>query len=318
MHELLPYLPAHAMALVFAAVLAEQAGVPIPSFAVVVAAGTLAARGGARFDALVGVAVIAALIANLAWYAAGRRYGGVVLRLLCRISLSPDTCVRLTEGIFQRWGLASLLVAKFVPGFSLVAPPIAGAVRMPVARFIVASMAGTLLWSATWLTLGVLFRDQLGVLFAWLAERTPLAVLLLAAALAVYIGWRGWQRRRVARTLAVPRIGVEALRRRLAEASPPLLIDVRSALMLADQPMLPGASAASLEALEAGTVELPGSREVVCYCACPNEASAARAAAALIARGITAYALAGGVDAWVAAGAPLQPPGLSSAAFPAA
>ena len=65
------------------------------------------------------MAVLACLIADSGWYLAGGRYGGRVLRLICRLSLTPDSCVSQTESVFDRWGARSLIVAKFVPGFTI-------------------------------------------------------------------------------------------------------------------------------------------------------------------------------------------------------
>ena len=74
------------------------------------------------------------MIGDASWYIAGRAYGGRVMKLLCRISLTPDICVSQTQRSFERWGAKALLVAKFVPGLSMIAPPLAGATAHEPAR----------------------------------------------------------------------------------------------------------------------------------------------------------------------------------------
>jgi len=301
------HLPEHGALLVFLAVLMEQAGLPLPSFAVVVAAGALIATGAVPALPVLAAAAAGALLANLAWYAAGRRYGQTVLRLLCRISLSPDTCVRMTESIFERWGLASLLLSKFLPGISLVAPPVAGAVRMSPLRFVAASTAGTLLWAGVYLSLGYLFRDQIDQVFDYGRRHLQVVLLVAAALLLLYIAYRAIQRWLVAAGAAVPRIGVDELLLRLAAEPVPIVLDVRSQLLQDERGRIPGALPVELEELRRSPPPLPYDRDIVTYCSCPNDVSAVRAARALRRRGyVRAMALRGGAEAWIAA---LGPPG---------
>src|SRR5262245_20014397 len=74
--------------------------------------------------------VSGALIAELALYWCGLRYGQRFLGLLCRLSFSPDFCVRRTEEVFARVGPWSLLFAKFIPGLSLITVAMAGVSKM--------------------------------------------------------------------------------------------------------------------------------------------------------------------------------------------
>ena len=298
-------LPEHGALLVFLAVLLEQGGVPLPSFTVLVAAGALVADGQVSASAVLASAVLAALLANMAWYLAGVRFGQKVLRLLCRISLSPDTCVRMTQSIFQRWGLASLLFSKFVPGISLVAPPIAGAVGMPLLRFLSASSAGTLLWGGIYLSLGYLFRDQITLVFDYGQQHLQVVLHVLAAMLLLYIAYRAVRRWLVVRGAGVSRIGVEELRGLLAAAPAPVILDLRSELLREDQLGIPGGLVVELGQIEgkgALPYDLPYDRDIITYCACPNDISALRAAQALRRRGyLRVAALRGGADAWSAA-----------------
>ena len=309
MDALIRHLPQHSALLVFLAVLLEQAGLPLPSFAVLVAAGALALSGDASLPLLLVVSTVAALCANLGWYFAGRRLGQRVLRLLCRISLSPDTCVRGTQHIFERWGIAALLVAKFLPGISLVASPVAGVVSMPLPRFLAASVAGTLLWSTAYLGLGYLLHGQIDLAFAYTRAHLHQALAMAAGLFCVYLAWRGMQRWR-AWGAAVPRIDIAELRKLLGSTPPPVLLDLRSIQWRGGQGAIPGARSVELQALRRIAAGFPHDREIVTYCGCPNDVSALHAARELRRLGfMRVRALRGGVDAWVAAGGVLEPSG---------
>ncbi|HZR34304.1 MAG TPA: VTT domain-containing protein [Nevskia sp.] len=299
-------LPEHGALLVFLAVLLEQGGVPLPSFTVLVAAGALVASGQVSAPAVLAAAVAAALVANLGWYLAGVRFGQKVLRMLCKVSLSPDTCVRMTQSIFVRWGLASLLFSKFIPGISLVAPPIAGAIRMPALRFLAASSFGTLLWASVYLALGYVFRDQIDRVFDYGREHLQVVLHVAAALLLAYVAYRAVQRWLIARGGGVPRIDVAELRRLLEQQPQPLVLDLRSELLREDQAGVPGSVPVELAVLEArgqpAAYDFPYDRDIVTYCACPNDVSAVRAARALRRRGYArAVVLRGGAEAWSAA-----------------
>jgi membrane protein DedA with SNARE-associated domain/rhodanese-related sulfurtransferase len=297
-------LPEHSALLVFLAVLLEQGGLPLPSFTVLVAAGALIAGGQVFAVPVLAAAVLAALLGNLAWYAAGWRFGQKVLRMLCRVSLSPDTCVRMTQSIFQRWGLASLLFSKFLPGISLVAPPIAGAVRMPLLRFLAASAAGTLLWAGVYLTLGFVFRDQIDLVFDYGRRHLQVVLHVAALLLLLYIVYRAVRRWLMVRGAGVPRIEASELRNLLALQPPPLILDLRSELLREGLQSVPGGMTVQLAQIESAAAlpfELPFDRDIVTYCSCPNDVSALRAARALRRRGYPrAMALRGGGEAWAA------------------
>src|SRR6478736_3715666 len=144
-------------------VLLQQLGLPIPAVPTMMVAGALAGAGKMSGAAAFVLSVAASLVADLAWFWAGRRFGYPVLRFLCRVSLSPDTCVRQTEGIFERWGFYSVVLSKFVPGFATVAPPIAGALRMRAGAFVVASIASAALWVGAAMSVGYLFAPQIEI-----------------------------------------------------------------------------------------------------------------------------------------------------------
>src|SRR5689334_8858852 len=193
-------------------VLLQQLGLPIPAVPTMMIAGALAGMGKMSGAAAFVLSVAASLVADLAWFWAGRRFGYPVLRFLCRVSLAPDTCVRQTEGIFERWGFYSVVLSKFVPGFSTVAPPIAGALRMSVGGFVMASIASAALWVGVAMGTGYLFASQIELVLAWMASHLALATLAIAAVAIAYILVKAWQRWRLARFVNAAIIDIDELR----------------------------------------------------------------------------------------------------------
>ena len=257
----------YGVALVFANVLAEQLGLPIPAVPTLIVAGALAAQGILSGPRVLLVSVAASLAADLVWYELGRAQGYRVLRTLCRVSLSPDSCVQQTESFFQRYGLTSLLFAKFVPGFSTVAPPLAGATRARMSSFLAWDAAGSLLWAGSAFALGAIFHRAIDRVLAALASFGSGATVLLAAALALFIAWKYLQRRRFYRVLRMARITPEELHRAIERGESPVVVDVRSAsARRADPRRIPGARQLELANLEAGLHDLPADREIVLYC----------------------------------------------------
>ncbi len=307
MESLLASLVHYGAAFVGGNVFLQQLGLPVPSVPTMIVAGALAAGGRLSLPVTLAAAVLASVVADLVWYAAGRRYGYRVLRLLCRISLSPDTCVRETEGIFERWGFYSLVVSKFVPGFSIVGPPIAGALKMPLPRYLAATTASAVLWAGAALCAGWLFAGQVGMLLAWIASNAALAAAVALVALALYVGWKAWTRWRLARLVDMARIEAHELAAALAEDPQPVVVDVGTTLVHRSRPHIRGARLMDLDAIARAVESFPHDRDIVFYCACPNEASARRAAQILRSKGFTRVRpLAGGIDGWLAGGGEVE------------
>ena len=325
MHDLIALVVAHGAWLVFVVTFAARLGVPVPAAPLLVIAGALAvgpsnagaaagvAAGTAAGAALTifGLAIIANLLGDAAWFWAGRRHGYKVLKLLCRISISPDSCVRQSETFITRWGGASLIVAKFVPGVSVVAPPMAGALGMSALTFLGWEMLAAAIWAGMLMAMGAVFSAQIQQVLDLLSSLGVAALEALAVvvfAYLVYLGWRTWRRRVFLRAVTMVRIEVADLRALLDGEPAPVIIDVRSdGGRAADARRIPGAIAVALGEIEARVTELRAlagaDREIVLYCNCPNEASAALAARAFAKAGFTRVRpLAGGLDAWVAAG----------------
>ncbi|MFI5198681.1 MAG: DedA family protein, partial [Thermoanaerobaculia bacterium] len=228
MNELRTLVLQHGIGFVFLNVLVEQLGIPIPAVPTLLVGGALAADGRLSFGRLLAAAFVATVAADTVWFLLGRRFGQKVLKTLCKLSLSPDSCVRQTEGLFETYGLASLLFAKFVPGYSTVAPPLAGAAGSTLPRFLMFTSGGTLLWAGTALTLGLLFHGAIDRVLTFLADLGSGAIVVLGAALLLYIAVKWTQRRRFYRFLRMARIGVADLRRLMDGGQAPLVVDVRS------------------------------------------------------------------------------------------
>jgi membrane protein DedA with SNARE-associated domain/rhodanese-related sulfurtransferase len=309
--------------LIFLNVLAEQLGLPVPTLPTLVVAGALAASGRLPAAGVFAVALLACLIGDSTWYLAGRAYGVSVMRLLCRISLTPDTCVRQTQSSFERFGPAALVIAKFIPGLSMIAPPLAGATHMRFLRFTAVSLLGSSLWVGAALLAGVLLRPQITRLLPRLAGIGGTVIVLIVVLLAAYIFWKWWERRRFYAALDMARISVQELYDQMQGEPPPVVVDVRSATAQGlELRRIPGALHLPLHEVAGHVGGLPRDRDIVLYCTCPNEASAAQAARLLRNHGFRSVRpLRGGLDAWIAAGhaveeSPPVPPG--AAAPPAA
>lgn len=303
-HEIIALITQYGVLLVFLNVLVTQLGVPVPAVPTLVVAGALAAGGQVPVWAVLLACVVACVLSDSLWYAAGRRYGGGVMRLLCRISLSPDSCVRRSELHFQRWRGQVLLVAKFVPGLATVAPPLAGAMRLPAGTFVLFDALGSLLWAVVAVGLGFVFAAEVEDLLAAISSAGMVALEGLMVLLVLYVLARWWQRWSLLRTLRMARITVDELHRELQVKPAPLVLDVRApASRLLDSRILPGALLLGDHGIDRSTHDIPFDRELVVYCNCPNEVSAARAAKVLIAQGYRRVRpLQGGLEAWDAAG----------------
>ena len=266
MHNLLPFLIQHGYTVLFVWVLAETMGLPIPSVPLLITAGALAGLGQLKLSLCIGLGVCAALSSDLFWYSMGKRRGGQLLSLLCRISLEPDSCVRRTENIFSRYGARSLLVAKFVPGLSAVSTPLAGMISMPLPHFLLFDCMGAVFWVGSYTAFGYLLSEELERASAYAASTGNALVLLVAGGLSMYILRKYYLRRRFIRELFIARITPEELKQKLDSGEDVMIIDVRHDLDFeADPYIIPGTLRIPSEQLE-NYPEVPKDREVVVYC----------------------------------------------------
>jgi len=223
-------------------VFAEQIGLPLPSVPLLLAAGALAGAGRLKVTAVVGLPVVAALISDLLWYELGRRRGVPVLQFLCRVSLEPDSCVRRTESTFERQGARSLVLAKFIPGLSTAAPPLAGIFGMRLHRFLLFDALGTLLWVGVFVGLGFVCSNQLERVADRALTFGSWLLAILVGALAAYIGWKFIRRQRFLHALRIARITPEELKQKLDAGEDVVIVDLRHSLDFEAEPItIPGA-----------------------------------------------------------------------------
>ena len=293
----------------FTAALVEQLGLPIPAAPILLAAGALAASGALSVVPAVILASIGSVVADAVWYSLGRSKGSAVLNLLCRISLETDSCVSRTKDLFQKLGPLALVIAKFVPGLSTVAPPLAGVTRMRLSRFLVLDSAGSVLWAGVYVLLGHAFHRQLERVAASAWRFGSITGMVLGALLALYIAVKFWRRQRFIRSVRTMRISPEELSAKMDAGERPSVIDLRHVTDLEPSAMrIPGSIWFRKSDLERRHVEIPRDRDVILYCSCPNEATSAGVALALHKLGITRVRpLLGGFDEWFRRGYPVEP-----------
>ena len=308
LNETSQFLIRHGLPLVFAVIFVEQMGLPIPALPVLLAAGALAAAG--KFSLLLGIVatVVACLIADAIWFYLGRYRGNQVLGFLCRISLEPDSCVRRTQNVFTRYGLRGVVVAKFFPGMSTVAPPLAGMAGVPVGRFLLFDGLGAFLYGASLLFLGYLFSNQIEQIASAMSHIGGGALSLVLGLAVLYVAYKYWQRRSLLRELRMARITVAELRQMLQAGENPVILDLRSKAELERNPsVIQGAIHLVLDEVEARRHEFPHDRDIIVYCSCPNEATAAKVALLLQRHGFTRVRpLLGGIDAWREGNHPME------------
>ncbi len=310
MNETLQFVVRHGYMLVFAWVFIEQAGLPIPSAPLLLATGALAGMHQMNLWLAIALACVAAVSSDSMWYELGRLKGVRVLQLLCRISLEPDSCVRRTQVSFGKNGARVLLVAKFIPGLNAMAAPLAGIIRMEWRRFLIFEVLGALLWVSSFTITGYVFSGELERIAASAAYMGERLLLILVAGFGAYIGWKFFNRQRFLSKLKIARITPEELKEKLDAGEDILIVDLRHSLDFEAQPeTIPGALHMDAAELEEANEVIPRDREIILFCACPNEVTAARLALLLRSKGITRIRpLAEGYEGWRSRGFPLTRP----------
>lgn len=308
MHGTTEFLLRHGLPLIFAVVFVEQMGLPLPALPWLLAAGALSAVGNFNLALGLLVTVIACLLADAIWFYLGRYRGNQVLGLLCRISLEPDSCVRRTQNVFTKYGLPGVLVAKFVPGMSTVAPPVAGMSKISAGRFLFVDGIGSALYGGCLLGFGFVFNRQIDQILAAVGRIGGSALSLLVVLGLLFIAYKFWQRQRLLHELRTVRITASELREMLQAGQAPLIFDLRSNAAVDEDPVvIQGAVHLRVEEIESRLSQLPKDRDIIVYCSCPNEVSSARLAMQLKRKGFTRVRpLLGGIDAWREQNYPLE------------
>lgn len=307
MAEIERLLAQHGMFLVFVSVFLDEGGLPIPSFVVLLVAEADAATQPPVMGLIFTVALAASLCADLLWYWMGHKFGRRVQSLLCQISLTPDACVRQSENLYNRVGLGSLLVVRCVPGLANITVSMAAISRAPLSKFLLFDTAGTALYLGIFPVLGVMFQKAIGQVINTLVVFGRWGLFIVVVSLGLYVGRRWWQRMRFIRQLAMDRISVLELIEMIDAGNAPVMLDVRPEQARRTEGIIPGALPAHPSDLQPLLAKLQRNTEIVVYCACPNEASAATAARHLKQAGFKRIRpLLGGVEAWIGAGRKLE------------
>lgn len=267
MNASIQFLQTYGPLLVFSSVLLEQAGVPIPCTPWLIASGALARLGQGTVALPIALATVAASLGHVGWFLAGRHWGSKVLRLICRVSIEPDSCVQRTENAFTRYGARALVLAPFVPGLTTLAPPLAGMSGMRARRFLALDGLGDFLWAATFVGLGWLAGEPFFRVLEVVTAYAGSAVGALAAGLALYLLLKFLQRVRFRSQLRVARLSAGELKQLLDGGEELVLVDLRHRSELEEAgTTLPGALHISPEELDSRHAEISRGRDVVLFC----------------------------------------------------
>ena len=306
MANLILLLQQYGVLIVFAIVLIEQIGLPIPAFPILIVAGALSVDGDTSWLSVLLVSLAACLLSDYFWFRTGRYYGKRILKLLCRISLSPDYCVSQTEDNFNRWGPKALVVAKFIPGFNTIAPPLAGAMGTSNGTFLGFSVLGGLFWSGTGIAIGAYFHTSVDQVLDILGTMGSTALAVLGLLLLLFVSFKYVERKRFHQSVEIERVSIAELKQLLEQGKQPLLVDARSVTAQMMEPPVPGALMFNGGEPTPEIAALPKDVHIIVYCSCPNDVSAAHVAKELIGHGYhRARPLLGGLEAWNAAFGPI-------------
>jgi len=303
MEALLQFIELYGLWVVFVCVLLDQGGLPFPAYPPMIVTAAIAVDGDESLVAILLVAILAAVIADVLWYLCGRRFGATMLRLMCKLSLSPDSCVGATRKVYARWGPESLIFAKYIPGLAAVATTLAGESRISAMRFIILDGIGAALWAAGAVALGAIFHNAVEAVLMTLEQFGGYALELLALSVVLYVAFKWRKRQRFLMQIRMARLTPEELEALIRENADLRILDVRPAERRALAGWIPG----SILVADIDGLQLDRKHELVVYCDCPNDASAAVVALRLKEKGFAKVRpLAGGVDAWSRGGRKLE------------
>lgn len=302
MQHLLDLLQQYGLLIVFMNAVLDQIGLPLPAYPTFLVTGSLIGVGKFGFASLLLTAVAGAVIADLFWFCAGRRYGTRVMAKLCRISLSPDSCVKQTETLYLKLGPSSLLFCKFIPGFASISSALAGSLGTKPLTFLIFDSLGAALWAGSGHFLGYVFSSTIDRLMLLLVDLGKWGSILILLALILFIGKKWRERRQFLHSLKMARISVDDLYALIEQGENPVIIDTR-APQLIQEGWIPGALFIEQKNIDELIQQIHPDEQIILYCSCPNEATAATIAKSFISRGyLNVRPLAGGIEAWNAAG----------------
>ncbi|MDE1182256.1 VTT domain-containing protein [Paraburkholderia sp.] len=295
-------------AVVFLNVLITRLGVPIPAVPVLLFAGTAIAHGALSFWSILLAAVVAAMLGDSVWFAAGRVYGRRLFTTLGKLSPLVESKLAQARTMFERFGVPLVSLSKFVPGLAFITPPLMGTTPVDTRIYLTWDVVGTSAWAAFWLLGGAAAERQLRRLVTEARAHGGTVLDLLAAAALIYFVYRLVQRWRFKRWIERTRVSPEQLKSMMRSPTPPVVLDARPSTVRNDEPRkIPGALPLDLDS--------PGkvddallAHDIVVYCVCPNDAAAKDITMKMRQKGFTRIrALRGGLDAWERRGYPVEP-----------
>ena len=307
MTELTSLVQHYGLALVFVSAFVEQLGLPIPSYPVLAIAGALSLAGGDSIVLIIAIGAAGVVMGDVLVYAAGARFGRRALSIVCKLSLARDNCVRRTEDKFAHFGPWALLFVKFVPGFALVLILLCGVIRLAIPIFLLLDGIGAIAYVALPVVLGGIFHNAIDSALAMITRWGEYGAALVIGALALYVSLRLVDRQLFIRRLRMARISAQDLGGLIDAGQSPIIFDVRSAEARQKEGIIPGSIGAHPDEISLVAAHYARDAEIIVYCSCPNEASAAIAALHLKRAGFKHIRpLLGGIEAWAKAGRPIQ------------
>lgn len=303
MNTLIELVQTYGLWIIFLITLFQSIGLPLPAFAILIVTAAVTPITAIDIISLIVTATLGSLIGDIILYFAGKRLGTSILGKLCRISLSPDSCVKSSGDIFSRYGPPALAVVKFVPGLSTLAPVVAGVYAMPIFSFIAFSMLAAAFYSVSAVSLGVLFRHEIGSLIATLTEFGKLGLFIVIISFGIYLFVKWLQRYRLIRQFKTDRVTVNDLVELMQENPGHIIFDARPEDQRTRNGFIPGSIPISDINLTEIANLYAAYDEIIIYCSCPNELTAAKYADKLRRSGLKRIRpLLGGVDEWAKSG----------------
>jgi len=289
--------------MIFLAVFANQLCLPIPSVLFLITAGALVESRSLNLGGVILAGVVGSVLADYAWFVAGRWCGSRIVRGLCAFSTDGHQCAVRARRFFARWGLPSLMFAKFVPGLDGLMPPLAGMLNAASIPFLLYTAAGAFFWTAGYCFVGYLFADHLDIVAATLGRMSGILAIALAGVLCYFL-WRAWELLHTIRELQLRTITPTVLHEKLQADNRVAvldLLDVEGQEDIATIPGIPGAARLSPIPLRSSAkVRVPPDIQMVLCCSSPNQITSARTALALRRKGISnVWVLEGGLRAWM-------------------
>jgi membrane protein DedA with SNARE-associated domain/rhodanese-related sulfurtransferase len=313
--DLLAVIEHHGYAVTAGVLFLACCGLPLPLSVVLLAAGAAAHGGSLNLGLVILIACIAALCGDTLMYFGGRYTGWWLLAGLCRMSMNPETCIFGSANSFYKRGPSTLVVAKFIPGLSTVAAPLAGSLNMRLWRFLRLDSAGVLLYVSAWTLAGFVFARFLRDVIGWVERVGHATTAVLLLLLVFYVIWLTVNWVRDTRFSDVERVHVVELLERLRTATHEKLVviaDVRShgyydSGMQRIKNSIRVEPSRLKEELVALREFMQPECEIYLYCSCSHEATSVRVAKMLEQENCATKVIQGGLKAWIKAGGPTEP-----------